>query len=250
MVNIRFIQATSTALIITLFVVLSGCKPSTSKVAIMRAQKATQDSIEYIQAQNTLTYSDSLLQTLLPIADELLKKFRYIKDERYEDQGQYVHKLLNTERNTSRNFIQSYISDAYQVVLKSYYYGSRSIHQQSIQLSCADMLIKKEGVNHAFQAEGWHEIMTVEGDDALELLRYISSHTQERILVSIKGDFSQTYYLQQAEKEALADTYHLGIVMRDIHQLERAIRISNLQIEKYQRRQDKRSQESELNKQL
>jgi hypothetical protein len=112
------------------------------------------------------------------------------------------------------------------------------------------MLIKKEGVNHAFQAEGWHEIMTVEGDDALELLRYISSHTQERILVSIKGDFSQTYYLQQAEKEALADTYHLGIVMRDIHQLERAIRISNLQIEKYQRRQDKRSQESELNKQL
>ena len=85
-------------------------------------------------------------------------------------------------------------------------------------------------------------------DEAIELLRYISNHNQERILVTIKGDFSQTYYLQQAEKEALTDTYHLGIVMRDINQLERAIRISNLQIEKYQRRQDKKSQDVELNK--
>lgn len=248
MVNIKIINVIIPTIFISYVVVLMGCKPSASKVAIMRAQKAAQDSIEYLQAQNTLAYSDSLLQSLLPIADELLKKFRYTKDERYEDHGQYVHKLLNTERNTSRNFLQSYVSDAYEVVLKSYYYGSRSINQQALQLSCADMHIKKEGVNHTFQAEGWHEIMTIEGDEAIELLRYISNHNQERILVTIKGDFSQTYYLQQAEKEALADTYHLGIVMRDINQLERAIRISNLQIEKYQRRQDKKSQDVELNK--
>lgn len=49
------------------------------QVAQRRQAKALKDSIVYLQAQQTLYYSDSILKPLLPEADKLLKEFRFEK---------------------------------------------------------------------------------------------------------------------------------------------------------------------------
>ena len=76
------------------------------QVDARREAKALQDTIALLEAERTAAYADSVLQTLLPQVDPLLKKFRYEKDERYEDHGQYVSRLLQTTSNTERCFIQ------------------------------------------------------------------------------------------------------------------------------------------------
>ena len=203
-----------------------------------RMAKALQDSITYLQAQQTLTYSDSLLQTLLPKVDALLKDFRYEKNEQYEDHGRYVHRLLSTGSNTSRNFLQAYVSDDRVTTVKSYYYGATRVDQSAITLAANTETARFSGANHTFEAGGWHDIMTIDDAPALELLNFVNTHTADRIRVhgeGKNGTSAWTYYLTDKEKTSLSRTYELGFLMKDIRLLEQHINLSTAQIERYEK---------------
>ena len=224
-------------------VILTVCacnKPS--KADIKRQKMREKDSLEYVQALRTRAYSDSLLQVLLPEVDPLLKNFQYEKDSAYEDNGHYVHKLLRTDKNTARNYLQAYVTDNRRLTLQSYYYGSAPIDQHSIRLTFDEGYVEAEGTNHRFEVEGVHEVLTIPEADALRLLEQIAAHTESRMQVKLQGRHEQVYYLQLNEKLALADTYRLAVLMSDISTLEHAIRVSEKQIEKYQNKQAARHQ--------
>ena len=210
------------------------------EVAQRRAAKALQDSISYLEAKRTFAYSDSLLTTLLPQADVLLKHFRYEKNDQYEDHGRYVHRLLATGSNTSRNFLQAYVRDDRLTIVKSYYFGAAKVGQTSITLSADDEDSRYTGTNHSFNAEGWHEIMTLEDATALQLLNFVSAHQSSRIRVRGEGDApakAWVYYLSDKEKTALTETYRLGFLMKDIRQLEQNLRVATAQINRYEQKQ-------------
>ena len=115
-----------------------------------RAAKVLADTITYLEAKRTLAYSDSLLNTLLPQADELMRLFRYEKNADYEDHGRYVHRLLaTTGSNTSRNFLQAYVRDDKETIVKSYYYGAQRANQRAVTLSSEEVESRFEGTNHA-----------------------------------------------------------------------------------------------------
>ena len=62
------------------------------QVAQRRLAKALEDSITYLEAQRTLAYTDTLLPPLLEQVDQLIKRFKYEKNAKYEDHGKYVHR--------------------------------------------------------------------------------------------------------------------------------------------------------------
>ena len=207
------------------------------QVAQRRLAKALADSITYLEAQRTLAYVDTLLPPLLEQADQLIKRFKYEKNENYEDHGKYVHRLLTTGGNTSRNFLQAYVLDNRQTIVKSYYYGNIQMNQQAISLQSEGEETTFSGRNHHFQDGAHHEIMTFENDDALALLNFISTHHQQKIRIEGKGDKptrNWVYYLNEQEKQALSDTYQLGWLMKDINRLEHMQRVSSAQISRYE----------------
>lgn len=206
------------------------------QVAQRRLAKALEDSITYLEAQRTLAYVDTLLPPLLAQADQLIKRFKYEKNEKYEDHGKYVHRLLSTGSNTSRNFLQAYVLDNRQTVVKSYYYGTYQVNQQALRLSANGEETTFSGRNHHFQDGAHHEIMTFDEDNALAVLNFINTHQNSKVRVEGIGDKptrNWVYYLNDKEKEALSDTYQLGFLMKDINQLERMQRTANAQINRY-----------------
>lgn len=206
------------------------------QVAQRRWAKALSDSITYLEAQQTVAYADSMLQLLLPQADELMRQFKYEKNAQYEDHGRYVHRLLITGNNTSRNFLQAYIRDDRRTIVKSYYYGTVQVNQKTVSLFSEGEESRFYGNNHSFQSEGWHEIMTLEEDEALQLLNFVSTHTATRIRVKGEGEKAHTtwvYYLSDKEKTALAQTYQLGFLMKDIRQLEQMLSVANAKVERF-----------------
>ena len=209
------------------------------EVAQRRLAKALGDSITYLEAQSTLAYADSMLPPLLEQSDKLLKQFKYEKDAQYEDKGRYVHRLLHTSSNTARNFLQAYVRDDRQTIVKSYYYGSYQVNQQQVTLSAQGEEVRFSGSNHAFEVEGWHEIMTLEDENALQLLNFISAHHSDRVRVhgaGIKPNHTWVYYLNDKEKEALSATYQLGFLMKDILRLEQMANTARNQIAHYERK--------------
>ena len=210
------------------------------QVPVRRQAKALQDSITYLEAQRTLAYSDSVLQVLLPQVDPLLKKFRYEKDDKYESNGQYVSRLLTTDRNMQRCFLQAYVGDNRLTRVKSYYYGATPLNQQQIEVMVrrpeAPEIVAVNGTCHAFEADGHYSILTAEGEDAIALLAFVDSHRDERIRVRLSGkdangkDSHYAYYLNDNEKLALAETLQLAVLFNDIKRLEDAMRVANAQI--------------------
>lgn len=232
--------------LLTTIFLLTACSPKQPTVAERRAEQHRQDSLSLIQQERSLRYTDSLLQATLPLVDPLLKRFEYEKRDAYEDHGHYVHRLLRTTSNTVRCFLQPYIFDDFRTTIRSYYYGSKAIRHTRLVLSADSLTYAAGGRLHTFEAEGAHEILTIEdAGDVQSLLRFIDAYSAGRIRVQLFADGhekpSYTYYLSDIEKKALIDTYALSVLMNDIHQLERQQRQASLEIEKYQRRLQKQA---------
>lgn len=238
-------KRTFSAVVSLLFVVgvlcmLSGCVQQPSKAEKMKAEKRSQDSLALLAQERTLSYYDSLQQVLAPELDALLPRFKYEKDERYEDKGHYVHRLLRTTSNTARNYIQTYVRDDGQTIVRFYYYGERALGFEKVTLSVDELEDTFTGDVHAFEAEGWHETLTIEGDEALRCLHFVDSYRDARVRVALCGSKSRAvYYLSANDKSALMETYRLGMVMRDMVEVERRVKMTSLQVEKYQKRLEK-----------
>lgn len=203
-----------------------------------RIANTIKDSITCLEAQQTIAYVDSVLPSLEKQVDALIKRFKYEKNEKYEDHGKYVHRLLVTNTNTSRNFIQAYILDNKKTIVKSYYYGNYKVNQQTLNIKSDEQEQTFSGSNHHFQDGAHHEIMTLSEEDALELLKFVSSHQKSRVRVEGIGDKptrNWVYYLNDKEKEALSDTYQLGWLMKDINKLENMKNSAYMQINYFNR---------------
>lgn len=205
------------------------------QVAIRRIAKALEDSIVYLEAQRSLHYSDSLLQTVEPRVDSLKRQFKYSKDEKYQTQGEFVHKLLQTTSNTSRNFLQAYIQEDGNAIVKCYYFGAKSLKISAMQISADEYEQTFGGERHGFDdIDGVHEILTLSDNDAMSTMNFVSSNMTSRIRIELKGSSSAVFYLSDSEKHALEDTYRLGMLMKDVQILQKNIHISQMQIAKYE----------------
>lgn len=229
----------TTAHLFLAFLILSfvSCGQKQPTAAERRAEKHRQDSIALTEQERSLAYYDSLYQTLLPVADSLLKEFRYEKNEKYEQTGKYTHRLLRSTQNTSRNYIQANVRDDATTEVKFFYYGAKPADLQEVVLSADSLSDTFRGSTHAFEAEGWHETLTLGQDDALRCLNFVDVYSAARIRVSMVGSKSRAvFYISDNDKKALMSTFRLGITMRDIRDLETRLRITSLQIKKYQKR--------------
>lgn len=213
------------------------------EVDVRKQAKILQDSITYIESKRNIVYADSLLQILTPQVDPLLKHFRYEKNDKYEDHGRYVHRLLQTDRNTERCYLQAYVSDDRHTTVKSYYCGGSELNQTTLELSANEDVTQFEGVSHSFNSEHQYSILSFEEEKALEVLNFISANKDARIRVNLIGTTGNgkasnyVYYLSDTEKNALEETYQLGFLFSDIRQLEDMIRVANAQIGKYEQKQ-------------
>lgn len=136
-----------------------------SRVEQYKAEKHIKDSVGLFEQERTLTYYQSQLENLMPVADSLIALFKYEKNEKYQDHGYYV---------LTRNDLRFLVRDDGQ-----------------------DLLIYKDGKRT--NSDG----------------------------------------LQGKDLELLDRAEHLQIVISDVNELEKRIRRTSLEVQKYQKRLQK-----------
>lgn len=80
--------------ILALCLALMACNRP-SKVEQYRAEKHVRDSVALFEQQRSLDFYQSQLDSLMPMADSLIALFKYEKNDKYQDHGNYVLKGKN-----------------------------------------------------------------------------------------------------------------------------------------------------------
>ena len=206
-----------------------------------RIASAFADTIARREGVRNLAYCDSILPIKQHETDSIQKNFRFEKDKKYQDVGNYVYKTQQTESNSSRNYLKTYVDENADFYLISNYCGAK-IEHTSLEVSGNDLYAHTDTVAvsnaafHSFNDGGSHwETLTFKNEADKGVAAFIAQNSSVRLKVTLHGKRNYVYYLSDADKKAIVETYHLWVVKRDVDKLQKEIKKATFTIERIKR---------------
>ena len=201
-----------------------------------RIAAALSDTIMRRESSRSLVYCDSILPGKIHEMDSIMKNFRFEKDKKYQEIGNYVYKTMQTESNASRTYLKTYVDENADFYLLSNYCGSK-IEQQSIEVSANELFAHTDTIslsdanNHRFEDGGSHfESIIFKNESGKTVVEFITQSASKALKITLHGKKSFSYYLAEADRKAIIETYHLWKVKKDVVNLQKEIKKANLRI--------------------
>ena len=210
-----------------------------------REAQAFMDTIVRRESARTIVYNDSVLLQKREKIAAMQRNFKFEKDEKYQEIGNFVHQTLRTEANVERNYLKVCIDEHANLYLISYYCGSKIGHTHIV--ASYDSFFAETSVinasnpsNYSFTSDGqrW-EMVTFEKEDAIKIAGFITNYADKHIKITLKGEKSDTYYLSERDKKAIVESCDFWAVKKEIVQSEREIKQATAKIEHIKQRYSK-----------
>lgn len=194
------------------------------------------DTIVRRESARTLAYCDSILPLKQREADSIQRNFRFEKDPVYQQVGNYVYKTQQTESNATRNYLKSYVDENADFYLISNYTGAK-IQHISVKVSVGelfaqtDTLFTTDPSNHSFSDGGTYwEALTFKNEAEKGVAAFVAQFYNKPVKVTLLGAKNFVYSLSESDKKAIAETYHLWVVKKDIVFLQKEIQKAQIKI--------------------
>lgn len=221
------------------------------RVEERRIAKALEDTIVRRETLRTLEYSEKLLPLRTHQADSLKKNFRFEKNDTYQTVGNYVYKTLQIEQNIDRIYLRAYVDENADFFLISNFTAAYPLEHTHLQVAAGDTyastdtLLLDDAFNHSFkEGAAYWEIVTFKNEMAGNVPAFINLYAGQRLKVTLSGKRDYHYYLADQDKKALAETYNLWVVSRDVLNLQREIQKSKATLERINQRYQQGETES------
>lgn len=175
--------------------------------------------IQMKQCVSSIPALDSVIAVSQIKLDSLIKYFRFIKDTLYQDNGTYEHRILTTERNTSRCFLKPSIDEKGNLFITSFYYGAQASHNQ-IRVSVDSVFVEtpivpSENISGFKLDEAeYKEVILVDTQYVNGIDDFIADNIDGRIRITLKGDKPYVYYLNATEKEIFLTSSRFARVLK------------------------------------
>lgn len=187
---------------------------------------ALTDSIR--KGENTLIIAqcDSLITTYTPIIDSMKQYFIYQRNKEYQETGFFIPKEGYTGEKLTNTTLRSGVDEKNgQIYLESVYIGGQ-IHNQ-IKVSTKDeafaesLPVTSEGLNFRFSNLGKQfEVIKFAGKDDNGVSKFIVTHIDKPVTVTISGQGNITYTLSANAKSAINKAYDLSVMMTQLDSLK------------------------------
>ncbi|MDD4970194.1 MAG: hypothetical protein PHT07_12285 [Paludibacter sp.] len=203
-----------------------------------RIAAALEDTIVRRESSRTLAYCDSILPKKQHEFDSIQKNFRFEKDKIYQETGNFVYKTQQTESNANRIYLKTYVSENADLFLISNYCGGKLEHT-TVEVTSADLFAHTDTIDtsdpnyHSFTDGGqrW-EVVTFKNDAGKDVASFIAQYSKQQIKVILHGKKNYVYYLDDSDKKAILETYHLWVVKKDVVKLQKEIKKATSKIER------------------
>lgn len=208
-----------------------------------RVAKTLEDTIVRRESLRTLAYCDSILPFKQHQADSIQKNFRFEKNENYQTIGNYVYKTLQIEANIDRIYLRAYVDENADFYLISNFTGNHKLNHTNVKASVGETYAHTDEVslsspmNHDFSEDGvnW-EVVTFKNEVAGNVPVFIAQYATERIKITLQGERNYAYYLSDADKKALSETYNFWVAKKDVVMLQKEIAKAKAIIEQINQR--------------
>ena len=201
-----------------------------------RIAAALSDTVIRRESSRSLAYCDSILPRKIHELDSIQKNFRVEKDKKYQEIASYIYKTQQTESNAGRIYLKTYLDDNADLYLVSNYCGAK-IDQQSVEVSDNELFAHTDTIslsnpnNHRFDDGGSHyESILFKNESGKTVVEFITQSASKALKITLHGKKSYSYYLADADKKAIAETYRFWKVKKDVVQLQKEIKKANLRI--------------------
>lgn len=197
-----------------------------------------EDTVIRRESYRTFLYCDSILPMKQHEADSIQKNFRFEKNEKYQQFGNYIYKTQVTENNSNRTYLKTYVDENSDFYLISNYCGGK-IEHTSIEVAVNDLFAQTDTLDvtnsayHSYNVDGLHlESLTMKNEQDKGVSAFIAQNTDARIKVTLHGKKVYVYYLADTDKKAISETYNLWIVKKDVAQLQKEIKKALFKIQR------------------
>ena len=181
--------------------------------------------VELAESKRNLVFADSILPSQKHLADSLVKSFRYEKNAKYEDVGRYIYK---SQSGMNRVGLKAYVTELGEFTIVSAYTGASlgfTKTKVSVNDLFAETIVGSGDSRTAFtnQGQSWENVSytdpEINGVD-----NFIAHNLSAKITVTLEGGKrTYSYVLAQGDKDAVAQSYYLAEMLRNVVRLKKDI---------------------------
>lgn len=176
--------------------------------------------------KRNIVYCDSMLHEKYIELKEMLTLFDYVRDERYQEFGEYYPKAYPHHLSLNRNGIRSAVGEKGTLFIESILAGSNIKHHQ-IKVTTPDgnfaetMSVTSDGLNYRFNTlDKSYEIVRFSGSSENGVASFIYTFRDQPITIHFIGNRTLTVKMTDAAKKGVSDSFELSSLLLDIEQLK------------------------------
>jgi len=187
---------------------------------------ALMQDVRMAENKRNILFCDSMLRENYLQLNEMLTKFDFVRDSRYQEFGEYYPKAYPHQSSISRNGLRSGVRERGILFIESILSGS-SVKHNKIKVTTGDgnfaetVAVNSDGLNYRFNTlDNSYEIVRYSGNDENGVAQFIHTFQDDRITVHFIGSRTITVVLSDAAKKGIAHSYELSSLLLNIEQLK------------------------------
>jgi hypothetical protein len=171
-------------------------------------------------------YCDSMLHENYSQLNEMLNNFDFIRDDRYQEFGEYYPKIYPHKASLNRNGLRSGVREKGSLFIESILSGSAIKHNQIRAVSddgsyAETNIVTSDGLNYRFNTlEKAYEIVRYSGSDENGVAQYIYTHRDKPITLKFIGNRTISTTLSNDAKQGVSQSFELSNLLLSIEQLK------------------------------
>lgn len=182
--------------------------------------------VRMAENKRNIRYCDSMLRVNYALLNELLTRFDYVRDSRYQEFGEYYPKVYPHHSSLDRNGLRSGVREKGTLFIESILTGSNINHHQ-IRVTTGDgnfaesLSVTSDGLNYRFHTlNRSYEIVRYSGSDENGVAQFIHTFQDQPITLHLIGSRTLKSTLSDAAKRGIAHSYELSTLLLNIEQLK------------------------------
>ncbi len=182
--------------------------------------------IRMAENQRNISYCDSMLREQYAALNEMLARFDYVRDSRYQEFGEYYPKVYPYRSSLDRNGLRSGVREKGVLFIESVLSGNAIQHHQ-IRVTAADGsfaetgIVTADGLNYRFSTlDRSYEIVRFSGRDENGVAAYIHTYSDRPLTVHFIGNRTIKVPLTDAAKKGISQSFELSTLLLDIERLK------------------------------